>query len=103
MTYSKEYINNFKKSTPADVHLEDDGVVQALGTGDIVMSMKIPRGMKKGVLTNVWYISKLSRNMFPVGRFTKDIGPMTFESDGCFAELKNFKWLVRAKDCPSCA
>ncbi|KAG4035915.1 hypothetical protein PC123_g28283 [Phytophthora cactorum] len=47
MTYSKEYMKNFKKITPVDVHLADDGVVQALGTGDIVMSMRTPRGMKK--------------------------------------------------------
>ncbi|KAG2758505.1 hypothetical protein Pcac1_g29358 [Phytophthora cactorum] len=40
--------------------------------------------MKKGVLTNVWYIPKLSRNLFSVGRFTKDVGPVTFESDGVF-------------------
>ncbi|GMF71040.1 unnamed protein product [Phytophthora fragariaefolia] len=33
MTYSKEYMKNFKKITPVDVHLADDGVVQALGTG----------------------------------------------------------------------
>ncbi|KAG3003164.1 hypothetical protein PC121_g25558 [Phytophthora cactorum] len=56
MTYSKEYMKNFKKITPVDVHLADDGVVQALGTGDIVMSMRTPRGMKKGVLTNVWML-----------------------------------------------
>ncbi|KAE9565726.1 hypothetical protein CGMCC3_g18090 [Colletotrichum fructicola] len=96
MTYSKEYMKNFKKITPVDVHLADDGVVQALGTGDIVMSMRTPRGMKKGVLTNVWYIPKLSRNLFSVGRFTKDVGPVTFESDGCFAETKGLKWKLGA-------
>ncbi|KAG2758739.1 Retrovirus-related Pol polyprotein from transposon TNT 1-94 [Phytophthora cactorum] len=98
MTYSKEYMKNFKKITPVDVHLADDGVVQALGTGDIVMSMRTPRGMKKGVLTNVWYIPKLSRNLFSVGRFTKDVGPVTFESDGCFAETKGLKWKLGARE-----
>ncbi|KAG2758790.1 hypothetical protein Pcac1_g29117 [Phytophthora cactorum] len=62
------------------------------------MSMRTPRGMKKGVLTNVWYIPKLSRNLFSVGRFTKDVGPVTFESDGCFAETKGLKWKLGARE-----
>jgi len=98
MTYSKEFMTNFKNITPVDVHLADDGVVQALGTGDIVMSVTTPHGVKKGVLTNVWYIPKLSRNLFSVGRFTKDIGPVTFESDGCFADTKGLKWKLGARE-----
>ncbi|POM74771.1 Copia proteinlike putative, partial [Phytophthora palmivora] len=96
MTYSKEYMKNYKKMTPVDVHLADDGVVQAVGSGDIVMSMKTPRGIKKGVLTKVWHIPKLSRNLFSVGRFTKDVGPVAFERDGCFAETKKIKWQLGA-------
>ncbi|CEG39831.1 retrovirus-related gag-pol polyprotein [Plasmopara halstedii] len=52
MTYSKEYIKNYKKIAPIDVHLAYDGVKQAIGTGDIVMSMMTPRGMKTGLLTD---------------------------------------------------
>ncbi|GMF82605.1 unnamed protein product [Phytophthora fragariaefolia] len=70
--------------TPVDVHLADDGVVQAVGSGDIVMSMKTPRGIRKGVLTGVWHIPKLSRNLF--SRFTNDVGPVTFKRDGCFVK-----------------
>ncbi|GMF60305.1 unnamed protein product [Phytophthora fragariaefolia] len=98
MTYSKVYIKNYKKMTPVDVRLADDGVVQAVGSGDIVMSMKTPRGIKKGVLTGVWHIPKLSRNLFSVGRFTKDVGPVTFKRDGCFAETKNVKWQLGARE-----
>uniref|UniRef100_H3H7L8 CCHC-type domain-containing protein n=1 Tax=Phytophthora ramorum TaxID=164328 RepID=H3H7L8_PHYRM len=98
MTSSSKYMRNYKKMAPVDVHLADDGVVQAVGTGDIVMSMKTPRGMKKGVLTNVWHIPKLSRNLFSVGRFTKDVGPVTFESDGCFADNKGLKWQLGARE-----
>ena len=98
MTYSKEYMKNYKKIYPVDVHLADDGVVQAVGTGDIVMSMKTPRGNKKGVLTNVWHIPKLSRNLFSVGRFIKDVGPVTFECDGCFTEAKGLKWKLGARE-----
>ncbi|KAG3254075.1 hypothetical protein PI124_g1314 [Phytophthora idaei] len=113
MTYSKEYMKNYKKISPVDVHLADDGVVQAVGTGDIVMSMKTrligalslslslsltPRGAKKGKLTSVWHIPKLSRNLFSVGRFTKDVGPVTFESDGCFAETKDLRWKLGARE-----
>uniref|UniRef100_A0AAV1V171 Retrovirus-related Pol polyprotein from transposon TNT 1-94-like beta-barrel domain-containing protein n=1 Tax=Peronospora matthiolae TaxID=2874970 RepID=A0AAV1V171_9STRA len=85
MTYSKEHMKNYKKISPVDVHLADYGVVQAVGKGDIIISMKTKHGVKKGVLTGVWHIPKLTRNLFSVGRFTKDIGPVTFESDGCFA------------------
>uniref|UniRef100_H3GZY1 CCHC-type domain-containing protein n=1 Tax=Phytophthora ramorum TaxID=164328 RepID=H3GZY1_PHYRM len=98
MTSSNKYMRNYKTMAPVDVHLADDGVVQAVGTGDIVMSMKMPRGMKKGVLTNVWHIPKLSRNLFSVGRFTKDVGPVTFESDGCFADKKGLKWQLGARE-----
>jgi transposase InsO family protein len=48
------------------------------------------------VLTSVWHIPKLSRNLFSVGRFTKDVGPVTFERDGCFAETKGIRWKLRA-------
>ncbi|KAL7993401.1 hypothetical protein Plhal703r1_c70g0171071 [Plasmopara halstedii] len=65
MTHSKEFMKNYKVMSPVDVHLADDGVVQAVGTGDIVMTMKTPRGTKKGVLTSVWHIPRLSRNLYP--------------------------------------
>ncbi|KAG6613824.1 Transposon-encoded protein [Phytophthora cinnamomi] len=98
MTSSKKFMRNYKKISPVDVHLADDGVVQAIGRGDIVMKMQTPRGVKKGVLTNVWHIPKLSRNLFSVGRFTKDVGPVTFESDGCFTETKGLKWKLGARE-----
>uniref|UniRef100_A0AAV1T0V2 CCHC-type domain-containing protein n=1 Tax=Peronospora matthiolae TaxID=2874970 RepID=A0AAV1T0V2_9STRA len=96
MTSSKEFMRNYKDFGPVDVHLVDDGIVQAIGKGDIVMSMMTRQGVKKGVLTNVWHIPKLSRNLFSVGRFIKDVGPVTFEVDGCFAETKGFKWKLGA-------
>ncbi|CAI5740019.1 unnamed protein product [Peronospora destructor] len=55
---SKHFKTKYKSIDPIDVHLADDGVVQAIGIGDIVM-MKTPSGVKKGVLTNVWHIPKL--------------------------------------------
>ncbi|KAG6578271.1 Copia proteinlike [Phytophthora cinnamomi] len=91
MTSSKKFMRIYKKISPVDVHLADDGVVQAIGRGDIVMKMQTSRGVKKGVLTNVWHIPKLSRNLSSVGRFTKDVGPVMFESDGCFTETKGLK------------
>uniref|UniRef100_A0AAV1V1L6 Uncharacterized protein n=1 Tax=Peronospora matthiolae TaxID=2874970 RepID=A0AAV1V1L6_9STRA len=98
MTSSKKYIKNYKVFIPVDVHLADDGVVLAIGKGDIVMSMKTPRGTKKGVLTDVWHIPMLSRDLFSVGRFTKDVGPVTFETNGCFAETKGVKWKLGARE-----
>uniref|UniRef100_A0AAV1TZT4 CCHC-type domain-containing protein n=1 Tax=Peronospora matthiolae TaxID=2874970 RepID=A0AAV1TZT4_9STRA len=91
MTCSNKFMRNYKVFDAVDVHLADDGIVQAIGNGDIVMSMKIPQGIKKGVLTNVWHIPKLSRNLFSVGRFTKDVVPVTFTKDGCYGEAKGTK------------
>ncbi|TMW61094.1 hypothetical protein Poli38472_014555 [Pythium oligandrum] len=97
MAHSKVFMKNYKKIDPVDVHLADDGVVQAIGIGDIVMSMKTSSGMKKGVLTSVWHIPKLSRNLFSVGRFTKDVAPVTFDSTSCFVNLKGAKWTIGSR------
>ncbi|KAF1332328.1 Integrase catalytic core protein, partial [Globisporangium splendens] len=94
MSYSKRFMTKYKTIDPVDVHLADDGVVQAIGSGDIVMMMKTPSGVKKGVLTNVWHISKLTRNLFSVGRFTKDVAPITFDTSVCYVNLKNQKWKI---------
>ena len=93
----KKYMKNCKTISPVDVHLADDGVVQAVGTGDIVMSMTTQRGVIKGVLTGVWHIPKLTRNLFSFGRFTEDVGPVTIESDGCFAQAKSVTWQLGAR------
>uniref|UniRef100_A0AAV1VMM1 DUF4219 domain-containing protein n=1 Tax=Peronospora matthiolae TaxID=2874970 RepID=A0AAV1VMM1_9STRA len=50
MTSSKKFVKNYKVFNPVDVHLADDGVVEEIGKGDIMISMKTPRGTKKGVL-----------------------------------------------------
>ena len=94
MSHTKVFMRNYKKIDPVDVHLADDGIVQAIGTGDIVMSMMTPSGTKKGVLTSVWHIPKLSRNLFSVGRFTKDVAPVTFDNNGCAVLLKGAKWTI---------
>ena len=91
MSYLKEFMVNYKNIDPVNEHLADDGVVEPIEIGDAVMTMKTPSGIKKGVLTNVLYIPKLSRNLFSVGRFTKDVSPMTFNTSVCFVLLKNLK------------
>ena len=91
MMYSKEYMKNLKELSPFDVHLADGGVVTDV-------SMKTPHGVKKGVLTKVWYIPKLSRNLFSVESSTKDVEPITFECDGCFADTKGLKWKLGARE-----
>ena len=94
MSYTNQFMTKYKTFDPVDVHLADDGVVQAVGSGDIVMMMKTPSGVKKGVLRNVWHIPKLTRNLFSVGRFTKDVAPMTFDTSVCHVNLKNKKWRI---------
>uniref|UniRef100_A0AAV1VDM7 CCHC-type domain-containing protein n=1 Tax=Peronospora matthiolae TaxID=2874970 RepID=A0AAV1VDM7_9STRA len=98
MTSSKKFMKIYKVFNPVDVHLADDGVVQAIVKGDIVTSMKKPRGTKKGVLTDECQIPMLSRNLFSVGRFTKDVGPVTFKTKGCFAETKGVKLNLGARE-----
>ncbi|CAI5708125.1 unnamed protein product [Peronospora destructor] len=58
------------------------------------MLMKTPSGAKKGVLTNVWHIPKLTRNLFSVGRFTKDVTAVTFDMSACYADIENQKWKI---------
>lgn len=87
MSHSKMFMKNYKKIDPVNVHLADDGVVQAIGVGDIVMAMNTSSGMKKGLLKGVWHIPKLSRNLFSVGRFTKDVAPVTFDNKCCSVQL----------------
>jgi transposase InsO family protein len=94
MSYSKQVMVNYKTIDPVDVHLADDGIVRAIGSGDVVMMMKTPTGVKKGVLTNVWHIPKLTRNLFSVGRFTKDVASMTFDNSVCYVDLKGQKWKI---------
>ena len=97
MSHTKTFMRNYKKIDSVSVHLADDGIVQAVGVDDIVMSMHSPRGMKKCVLKGVWHIPKLSRNLFYVGRFTKDVAPVTFDSKYCSVLLKENKWTIRSR------
>ena len=62
------------------------------------MSMKTPYRNKKDMLRGVWHIPKLSRNLFSVGRLTKVVGPVTFESDGCFVKAKGMQWKLGARE-----
>ena len=81
-------MRNFTEITLVSLPLADDGVVQDVGISDIFMATKTAHGVKNGVITTVWHIPKLSRNLFSVGRLAKDVGPATFECDRCFADTK---------------
>ena len=94
MTCSKACLKNYRTIKPVQVHLADDGTVEAIGCGDVEMVMETPRGPRKGVLTNVWCIPTLSRNLFSVSRFTEDVDPLTFDSDKCFVNLKGASWTI---------
>lgn len=94
MTHSKSCFTNFRSIKPIKVHLADDGTVEAIGCGDVEMSMKTPHGLRKGVLTNVWFVPKLSRNLFSVARFARDVGPITFDSTKCVATMNGSKWTI---------
>ena len=82
------FLKNYKKTDPVNVHFADDGVVQAIGVGDIVMAMTTRSGKKKCLLKGVWHIFKLSRNLFSVKRFIKDVAPIIFDNKCCAIQLK---------------
>ena len=88
-SYSKQFMTKYKTIDPVDVHLADDGFVQPFGSDDVVKTMKTSSGVKKGVIFSVWHISKLTRNLFSVGRFTKYVAPVNFDASACYADIKN--------------
>lgn len=98
MTCFKKFMQSHKVFAAVDAHLADDEIIQATGSGDFVASMNTPQGMEKGVLTNVWHISKLSRNRFSVGSFTKDVGPVTFTKSRCDGEDKETKRKIGVRE-----
>ncbi|CAI5739331.1 unnamed protein product [Peronospora destructor] len=105
ITYSKEYMKNYKVIAPVDVYLADDGVIQAVDTGDIVMSMQTPRGIKKGRRINLGEAANRKQVLQQPGNVL-DVGSITFEHDGCFAEAKvaaGSSVFVKAKGCSSSA
>jgi len=82
---------NFKKIHPIDVHMADDGVVKAIGMGDVVMEMKTSTGVKSGILNDVWYIPKLGRNLLSVSKLAKHVDKIVFRGKMCLME-KSGKW-----------
>jgi len=87
-------MKSYRATKPVQVHLADDGTVEAIGSGDVEMVVETPRGPRKGVLTNVWCIPTLSQNLFSVSRFTEDVDPLTFDSAKCFVGLKGASWTI---------
>ena len=102
MTFSKEFMKKYKDISPVDVHLADDGVVQAIETYDIVMSMKTPHVMKKGMLRKVWHIPKLSRKFYPLDVSERMLDQYCLQTLVVYSRRKDCSGsleLGRAKDC----
>ena len=38
--------------------------------------------------------SETDAQLFSVGRFTKDVAPVTFDASVCYADIKNQKWKI---------
>uniref|UniRef100_A0AAV1U9F8 CCHC-type domain-containing protein n=1 Tax=Peronospora matthiolae TaxID=2874970 RepID=A0AAV1U9F8_9STRA len=80
------------KTKSSYMWLVDSGATQRM-----TISKKFMRNYKDFVPVDVHLADdELSRNLFSVGRFIKDVGPVTYEVDGCFAETKGFKWKLGA-------
>ena len=95
ITRSSACVKNCRAIKPVQVYLADNGTVEAIGCGDVEMVVvETASGPRKGVLTNVWHVLKLSRNLFSVSRFTEDVDPITFDVDKCFVNLKGASWTI---------
>lgn len=76
------------------VHLADNDVIEAIGRGDIVMELATPKGFQRGVLKDVWFIPRLSRNLFSVSQFTTQDSTVSFEKNLCVMEKKGMKLAI---------
>ena len=94
MTHSKAVLTGYRSIQTVKVHLADDGTVEAIGCGDVEMVMKTQHGPRKGVLKNVWHVPRLSRNLFSVAPFARNVCPVTFETNKCVATLKGSVWTI---------
>uniref|UniRef100_A0AAV1V4P0 Retrovirus-related Pol polyprotein from transposon TNT 1-94-like beta-barrel domain-containing protein n=1 Tax=Peronospora matthiolae TaxID=2874970 RepID=A0AAV1V4P0_9STRA len=94
MSYAREFMFSDKTICPVNVHLADDDVVEEIRWGEVVMKVKTPSGSKKGILMNLLYVPKLSRNLFSARMFTKDVVPMTVNTSSCFVDHIGQKWKV---------
>lgn len=52
---------------------------------------------KAALPTSVRHIPRLSHELYFIGWLTKDVGPVTFERNGCFAETMASRWKLGAR------
>ncbi|KAF0726653.1 hypothetical protein Ae201684_015153 [Aphanomyces euteiches] len=86
MTNSMANFKNYSPMKAIKVHLADDDVIEAVGQGEVVMKLMTPQGPQLGVLKNVWFVPKISRNLFSVSQFATDGAKISFEKNNCIME-----------------
>ncbi|KAH9192609.1 hypothetical protein AeNC1_005421 [Aphanomyces euteiches] len=94
MTNSKANMINYKAMKAIKVHLADNYVIEAIGRGDIVMELATPEGPKRGVLKGVWYLPRLSRNLFSFSQFTSQGISVSIEKNTCVMEKSGTKFAI---------
>ena len=86
--FFKAFHSKLQDLIPVNSYHAHNGVVQAIGRGDVVVAMKTLSGTKKGVLTSVLHVPKLTRNLFSVSRFTKTVASVTLDTSNCHAQYQ---------------
>ncbi|KAG6615828.1 retrovirus-related pol polyprotein from transposon tnt 1-94 [Phytophthora cinnamomi] len=76
-----------------EVWLVDSGATQHMTS-----SKKFMRNPQEDPPVDVHLADDVSRNLFSVGRFTKDVGPVTFESDGASRRRRVSEWKLGARE-----
>ena len=88
MMHSKSALSNLLSINPVKINLADDVIVEAAGCGHRERTMKTLRWPHNGVLTNIRFVPKLSRNLLLHAQFARVVDPITFNSLKCVADVK---------------
>ncbi len=70
MTCNKDWLVNYRDIMPVKVYLEDDSIVDALGIGDIEVTMETSSSPISGTFKDVLYVPGLTKNLLSVSKVT---------------------------------
>ena len=85
MTCQRSWYSDFKELS-SSVILGDDSIVQATGIGTITLSMKVPEGKVRCILTDVLYVPSLKKNLFSIPKAAQSGAVVTYYSQQCIIE-----------------
>jgi hypothetical protein len=85
MTYQPDWLEKHEEfDRPEKVKMGDGYFVDAFGKGQVGMTMHLSSGDKQVMFHDVFYVPKLSKNLFSVGAVTRKGKKVQFEGKCCF-------------------